>query len=170
MAENAGGGQGLASPTSHADSPSTPDDDLLGAWLTRPSMSGGSGSDTLRGTSDADWLKGLDGDDHLIGGAGRDVLEGGSGSDLLEGGAGDDRYLFRADAGLDTIRDAEGSNVAELHGFTGARLEGVVVGRDLMVVADYAPLFRVENYVGNEEAFAGIQNGESFITTEQLLA
>jgi Ca2+-binding RTX toxin-like protein len=171
MAENAGGAPSLASPTSHADSPSTPDDDLLGSWLTRPSMSGGSGSQTLRGTTEADWLSGLDGDDHLQGRGGRDVLEGGAGNDLLEGGAGDDRYLFRADeAGLDTIRDAEGSNVAELHGFTGARLEGVVVGRDLMVVADYAPLFRVENYVGNEEAFAGIQNGESFITTEQLLA
>ena len=169
MAENAGVGPVL--PTSPVDSLSTADDDLLGSWLTRPSMSGSSGSQTLRGTSEADWLSGLDGDDHLQARGGRDVLEGGAGNDLLEGGAGDDRYLFRSDnAGLDTIRDADGSNVAELHGFTGARLEGVVVGRDLMVVADYAPLFRVENYVGNEEAFAGIQNGDSFITTEQLLA
>ena len=169
MRENGGAGPAPSSSTNVADSPSTPDDDLLGSWLTRPSLSGGSGSQTLRGTSEADWLSGLDGDDHLEGRAGRDVLEGGAGTDRLEGGGGDDRYLFRSgEAGLDTIRDAEGSNIAELHGFTGARLEGVVVGRDLMVVADYAPLFTVKNFVGNEGAFAGIQNGESFVSTEQL--
>jgi Ca2+-binding RTX toxin-like protein len=169
MRENGGAGPAASSATSVADSPPSPDDDLLGSWLTRPSLSGGSGSQTLRGTSEADWLSGLDGDDHLEGRAGRDVLEGGAGADLLEGGGGDDRYLFRSsEAGLDTIRDAEGSNIAELQGFTGARLEGVVVGRDLMVAADYAPLFTVKNFVGNEGTFAGIQNGDSFIPTDQL--
>ena len=169
MRENGGAGPSLSSSTSLEDSPSPPDDDLLGSWLTRPSLVGGSGSQTLRGTSEADWLSGQDGDDHLQGGGGRDVLEGGNGSDLLEGGPGDDRYLFRSgETGLDTIRDVEGSNIAELHGFAGARLQGVVVGRDLMVVADYAPLFKVENFVGNEAAFAGIQNGDTFTPTEQL--
>jgi Ca2+-binding RTX toxin-like protein len=169
MRENGGAGPAASSATSVANSLSAPDDDLLGSWLTRPSLVGGSGSQTLRGTSEADWLSGLDGNDHLEGRTGRDVLEGGAGADLLEGGGGDDRYLFRSsEAGLDTIRDAEGSNIAELHGFTGARLEGVVVGRDLMVTADYAPLFTVKDFVGNEGAFAGIQNGDSFISTEQL--
>ncbi|HEX5077919.1 MAG TPA: hypothetical protein VFV80_02135, partial [Geminicoccaceae bacterium] len=123
----------------------------------------------LVGTSGADWLQGLAGADQLHGGDGADVLEGGAGSDLLQGGAGDDRYLFRSgESGLDIIRDAEGSNIAELHGFTGARLEGVVVGHDLVVVADYAPVFRVENFVGNEASFAGIQVDDSFVATDEL--
>ena len=128
--------------------------------LSQPSLSGSEGADHLVGSDGADWLSAGAGNDLLQGGDGNDVLEGGAGSDLLQGGAGDDRYLFRSgESGLDTIRDAEGSNIAELAGFTGARLEGVVVGHDLVVVVDYAPIFKVENFVGNEAAFAGVQNG-----------
>ena len=146
-----------------------PPGDLLASYLSQPSLIGASGADYLGGTNGADWLSGLAGDDDLQGGAGSDVLDGGAGSDLLQGGGGDDRYLFRSgEAGLDIIRDAEGSNVAELSGFTGARLEGVVVGRDLYVVADYAPVFKVENYVGNEASFAGLEVDGALVTTEEL--
>ncbi|MCE3248214.1 MAG: hypothetical protein K0R41_2039 [Geminicoccaceae bacterium] len=145
--------------------------DLLGAYLSQPSHVGGAGADQLSGTDGADWLSGLAGDDHLQGGAGQDVLDGGAGSDLLEGGAGDDRYLFKSgEWGLDTIRDAAGSNVVELDGFAGARLEGRVVGNDLYVVADHAPLFKVENHVGHEEAFAGVEVDGELIATDDLLA
>jgi Ca2+-binding RTX toxin-like protein len=144
---------------------------MLEAWLTRPSLQGGSGIDQLTGTSGADWLTGHAGNDHLRGSDGRDVLEGGVGSDVLEGGAHDDRYLFKAgDAGWDVIRDTEGSNVAELNGFAGAKLNGVVVGKNLVVVANHAPVFTFENFVGNEQAFTGVQNGEQFVATEDLLA
>jgi len=149
--------------------------DLLSSYLSEPSYAsepsliGGESADYLLGTGGADWLSGRAGGDDLQGGAGSDVLEGGGGSDLLQGGGGDDRYLFRSgDSGLDTIRDAEGSNVAELHGFTGARLEGVVVGQDLIVVADYAPVFKVENYVGNEASFAGVEVDNTLVSTEEL--
>jgi hypothetical protein len=71
---------------------------------------------------------------------------------------------------LDTIRDAEGSNVAELHGFAGARLEGRVVGHDLYVVADNAPLFTVENYVGHEDSFAGVNVDGTFVPTDDLFS
>lgn len=125
----------------------------------------------LSGTSSNDWLTGLDGDDLISGGAGRDILEGGFGSDVLSGGLGDDRYLFRSgESGLDTIRDADGSNFAELHGFTGARLEGVMVGSDLIVVAHHAPIFKVENFLGHEDSFLGIKNGDEFITADDLFA
>ena len=143
--------------------------DLLGGYLTSASLSGGSGADWLSGTSGADWLSGREGNDHLQGGDGSDVLEGNAGSDLLEGGAGADRYLFNADdAGVDTIRDTEGSNIAELKGVAGARLEGAVVGNDLHVVADQAPLFEVENFVGHEDAFAGVQTDDGFVPTDDL--
>jgi Ca2+-binding RTX toxin-like protein len=145
--------------------------DLLASYLSAPSMAGGNASDQLIGTDAADWLSGLAGDDDLQGGDGADVLEGGDGSDWLRGGAGDDRYLFKSgQSGLDTISDAEGSNIAELDGFAGARLEGVVVGHDLVVVADYAPIFKVENYVGNEASFAGVQVDDSFVPSEDLLS
>jgi Ca2+-binding RTX toxin-like protein len=145
--------------------------DLLGGYLASASLTGGSGADWLSGTSGADWLSGRGGDDHLQGGAGNDVLEGGAGSDLLEGGAGDDRYLFKADyPGLDTIRDTEGSNVAELKGVAGARLEGAVVGNDLYVIADHALLFKVEGFVGHEDAFAGVQADDGFVPTDDLFS
>jgi hypothetical protein len=49
-------------------------------------------------------------------------------------------------------------------------LEGVVVGHDLVVVADYAPIFKVENYVGNEASFTGVQVDDSFVPSEDLLS
>jgi Ca2+-binding RTX toxin-like protein len=163
--------QGTQQEAAVPDTEPEPPGDLLASYLSSPSLSGGAAADQLSGTSGADWLQGLAGDDHLLAGDGSDVLEGGAGKDLLQGGAGDDRYLFRAgESGLDTIRDAEGSNIAELHGFTGARLEGVVVGHDLIVVADYAPIFKVENYAGNEASFAGVQVDDSFVANEDLLS
>jgi Ca2+-binding RTX toxin-like protein len=149
--------------------PAEPSGDLLASYLSQPSLVGSDTADHLTGTGGADWLSGLAGNDDLQGGAGSDVLHGGAGSDLLRGGAGDDRYLCKSgESGLDTIRDVEGSNIAELLGFTGARLEGVVVGRDLIVVADYAPVFKVEGYVGNEESFAGVQVDDTFVATDEL--
>ena len=72
---------------------------------------------------------------------------------------------------MDTIRDAEGSNVAELDGFAGARLEGAVVGNDLYVVADHAPLFKVENFVGHEDALRRRRRSTtSFVPTEELFS
>jgi Ca2+-binding RTX toxin-like protein len=173
MAENAGNGPAVSAPGSHdpAPSPSWAGDDVLGEFLTRPSLIGAGGRDTMSGTSGSDWLSGLGGDDHLRGGAGDDVLQGGAGNDVLEGGAGADRYLLRSgEAGLDSIRDVEGSNMVELHGFTGAKLEGVVSGQDLWILADKALLFTVEGFVGNEASFAGIHNGETFVVTDDLLA
>jgi hypothetical protein len=44
----------------------------------------------------------------------------------------------------------------------------VVVGQDLIVVADYALVFKVENYVGNEASFAGVQVDDEFVASEDL--
>ena len=46
----------------------------------------------------------------------------------------------------------------------------MVVGQNLVVIANYAPLFTFENFVGNEQAFTGVQSGDQFIPTEDLLA
>jgi Ca2+-binding RTX toxin-like protein len=148
-------------------------EDLLGAYLSAPSLHGTAGADHLVGTSGSDWLNGDAGDDHLVGGDGDDIFEGRAGKDLLEGGAGDDRYLLRAeDAGIsDVIRDTEGSNLVELDGFTATMLKArVAAGNDLVVVADGTPIFTFEDYVGNEQAFAGVRVGDEVVSAEDLLS
>lgn len=165
-----GGGSALLGAASDPVAPLEADNDLIGAYLTRPSLQGTAGTDHLVGTSDSDWLNGDGGDDHLFGGDGRDVLEGRAGTDILEGGGGDDRYLFQSgEAGWDVIRDTEGANLVELRGFDGAEFKGVLIGgKDLVVVADNAPVFTFENFVGNEQAFAGIQVGDEIVSAEDL--
>jgi Ca2+-binding RTX toxin-like protein len=170
MAPGAGAGPALATATKAAGPTFVADDDLLGAYLSRPSLTGTTGADQLFGTSSADWLNGDAGNDHLFGGGGRDVLQGRDGSDIMEGGAGDDRYLFTSgETGFDTIRDSEGANIVELDGFAGARLTGRVVGNDLYVVAEGAPVFAYENFVNNEQAFAGVRIGDELISADDLL-
>jgi Ca2+-binding RTX toxin-like protein len=170
----AGATPGPAPPLQVSSNPaaSSQADDLLGAYLSGPSLHGTAGADHLVGTSASDWLNGAGGDDHLVGGDGHDVLEGGAGKDRLEGGAGDDRYLLKSDdAGWDVIHDTAGSNLVELDGFAGAQLKAVVTGgKNLVVVADSAPIFTFEDFVGNEQAFAGIQVGDEIVTAEDLLS
>jgi Ca2+-binding RTX toxin-like protein len=170
MPSGASNGPALdGAPSAAAASTSEGHDDLLGAYLTQPNLHGTAGGDHLVGTSGADWLVGNAGDDHLIGGAGHDILEGGAGNNLLEGGAGHDRYLFKSgDAGFSTIHDTEGSNVAVLDGFSGAHVQGVRMGNNLMVVANNSPIFTFEDFAGHEQALAGVQVGDQFIATEEF--
>ncbi|HYZ25284.1 MAG TPA: calcium-binding protein, partial [Geminicoccaceae bacterium] len=171
MAPGAGNGPALASASSAGGSAVQPEPDLLDPYLTKPNLHGTAGADHLVGTSASDWLSGNTGDDHLLGGGGRDVLEGGAGNDVLEGGGGDDRYLVKTgQAGWDVIRDAEGSNVVELDGFAGAKLGGILVGKDLVVVANNAPVFTYEDFASNPEAFGGVRIGDEVVAAEDLLA
>jgi Ca2+-binding RTX toxin-like protein len=170
MAPGAGHGPALASASSAGGSALEPEPDLLDPYLTRPNLHGTAGADHLVGTSASDWLSGSAGNDHLLGSGGRDVLEGGAGSDVLEGGAGDDRYLVKTgQAGWDVIRDTEGSNVVELDGFAGAKLNGLLVGKDLVVVANNAPVFTYEDFASNPEAFGGVRVGDEVVSAEDLL-
>ena len=71
--------------------------------------------------------------------------------------------------GIDVIRDFEGVNHARLEGFGETPVEGLIVGKDLIVVANKAAIFKVENYVGNEQHFAGVQRGDSFFEVDDIL-
>jgi hypothetical protein len=44
-----------------------------------------------------------------------------------------------------------------------------VVGNDLYVVADHAPVFKVANFVGHEASFKGVEVDGELITTDDLL-
>jgi hypothetical protein len=46
----------------------------------------------------------------------------------------------------------------------------VTGGKNLVVVADSAPIFTFEEFVGNEQAFAGIQVGDEIVTADDLLS
>lgn len=106
--------------------------DLSGVWkaqfprLSRVTVTGGPGNDTLIGSEFGDRLLGGDGNDLLIGLAGDDTANGGNGNDTLEGGIGDDRLLgglgnddltagdghdsLDAGDGHDTLRGGDGND------------------------------------------------------------
>ena len=134
-------------------------------------MGGTGGVDTLTGLAEADWLAGLEGDDRLAGGEGDDILAGGDGSDRLAGGAGDDLYAFEAgEGGVDRISDLEGNNSAALYGFDDRDLHASLIESDLWVAVDFEPIFMVEDFAGNESAFAGVHIGDRFVRSEEMVA
>jgi len=149
-------------------------DDLLAAHLhlTEPTIAGDPRTNQrLDGTGGDDWLSGYDGKDVLFGKDGDDILEGGDGADRLDGGAGDDRYLFtKGESGIDKITDSEGRNLAELKGYDRAEIKGAMLGDDLAVLADGKVLFTVDDFASNEGSFHGVQAGNRYVPTEDLLA
>ncbi|MDH3660092.1 MAG: hypothetical protein OEU92_08690, partial [Alphaproteobacteria bacterium] len=149
-------------------------DDLLAAHLhlSEPTVVGDPRTNQrLDGGEGDDWLAGFDGRDTLFGKDGNDILEGGDGVDRLVGGAGDDRYLFsKGERGIDKIDDTEGRNLAELKGYDRADIEGVMLGDDLAVLADGEILFTVDDFAADQGAFHGVQAGNRFIQTDELLA
>lgn len=82
-------------------------EDVLRGRGSNDHLRGGSGHDQLYGDAGDDWLQGGAADDRLFGGLGNDLLDGGDHNDSLYGQAGLDQFVFRVDAGRDTIMDAE---------------------------------------------------------------
>jgi Ca2+-binding RTX toxin-like protein len=74
---------------------------------------GTTGRDTLIGGAGNDRLSGDGGNDTLNGGTGNDVLVGGGGNDTMDGGDGADVYVIRLAQGSDLINDT-GSSGADL--------------------------------------------------------
>jgi Ca2+-binding RTX toxin-like protein len=69
------------------------DASALAAGVTRLTLDGGEGNDTLLGSQGADTLLGGDGNDFIDGGDGDDTLVGGPGVDVLDGGPGDNTLI-----------------------------------------------------------------------------
>ncbi|MFO1001570.1 MAG: SdrD B-like domain-containing protein [Planctomycetaceae bacterium] len=86
---------------------------LLNAGNSFDDVEGGAGNDTLVGNALVNYMYGQQGNDVLI---------GLSGEDLLSGGSGDDRFVFDADAALDTdtIQDLSGVDTFDFSSTTAA--------------------------------------------------
>jgi Ca2+-binding RTX toxin-like protein len=82
-------------------------ENLTGLAATGQSLSGTSGSNTIRGGTGDDQLFGLGGTDTLWGGAGNDQLDGGTSGDVMRGEQGDDTYF------VDSTSDAVVENAGE---------------------------------------------------------
>jgi Ca2+-binding RTX toxin-like protein len=77
------------------------------ALLTRLTIDGGSGDDSLRGG---------DGDDVLLGGSGKDAVAGGRGNDTALLGGGSDAFTWDPGDGSDTVEGQGGNDVMNFDG------------------------------------------------------
>jgi hypothetical protein len=147
-------------------------DDVLEGGAGQDRLEGGAGNDRLYGNSGDDLLRGGAGDDALYGGSGDDLLAGGPGRDLLYGGSGKDTYLFdlRDGGGSSLVVDHEGSNLLQIRGLAGQTVKAMLNGRDLHVAAGETELAVLRDYVGHEDAWAGIDLGRGVTAIKDLLA
>jgi Ca2+-binding RTX toxin-like protein len=84
--------------------------------LTRLSVDGGPGADTITGTDGPDAIRGGDGGDVLDGGGGDDRIAGDAGDDTIHGGAGDDTAVWSDGDGSDVIDGDDGRDDVEVDG------------------------------------------------------
>jgi Ca2+-binding RTX toxin-like protein len=85
----------------------TIDASKLSANLTKLTIDGGAGNDTIVGSQGADML---------IGGAGNDVITGGAGNDTAFLGDGNDRFIWNPGDGSDIVEGGAGNDTLEFNG------------------------------------------------------
>ncbi len=110
------------------------DGDVSG--LTRLSVDGGTGNDTIFGTEGPDLIRGGEGADDLHGGGGDDRIAGDGGSDTINGDAGDDTLVWNDGDGSDLSFGGDGRDDVEVNG---APTDG-----DLFTVQQNGPRIRLE--------------------------
>jgi Ca2+-binding RTX toxin-like protein len=84
----------------------------LGADITRLTIDGGTGDDTILGSRGADVLIGGDGNDFIDGQQGNDVARLGAGNDTFQWDPGDGSDVVEGEAGTDTML-FNGANISE---------------------------------------------------------
>ncbi|MEZ5826446.1 MAG: calcium-binding protein [Geminicoccaceae bacterium] len=142
------------------------DDHDIVAGRENSDIFAGDGDNTIWAGGGDDELYGMDGDDLLHGEDGDDILAGGDGYDMLFGDGGDDSFLFGLnDSAVDTVFDHEGVNRITIDGADVEKLATRIEGKDLVVSHDGADVVRIDSYLGNEQAFAGVDNGDGALTS-----
>ncbi len=84
--------------------------------LTRLSVDGGTGADTIMGTEGPDLIRGGEGNDVLNGDGGDDRIAGDGDSDTINGDAGDDTVVWSDGDGSDVINGDDGRDDVEVNG------------------------------------------------------
>ncbi len=149
------------------------DGDVSG--LTRLSVDGGTGSDTIFGSEGPDLIRGGEGADDLNGGGGDDRILGDGGSDTIDGNAGDDTLVWNDGDGADLIDGGDGRDDVEVNGaptdgdlFTvqqnGARirLERINLAPITLDIGSSESL-HVNGLGGNDEVISGTLDAVSLI-------
>lgn len=132
----------------------------------------GDGRDNrLFGNDGDNRIYGGEGDDWLDGGAGDDWLQGGDGDDQMYGAGGDDMFVLGlSESGVDTVFDHSGVNTLSLAGAAESRLQVSLDGQDLKIAHDGRDVAVIDQYVGHEDNFAGIDLGQGVRSFPDLLA
>lgn len=99
-------------------------DDQLFGHDGNDQLYGETGADLLEGGTGNDRLSGGTGHDWIKGDAGDDWIDGGPDNDTMNGGAGNDTYLFKSNAGQDSITDLDynDANIDTIHCDNGIEL------------------------------------------------
>lgn len=137
--------------------------------------------DVIHGWNSGAWLNGGAGKDTIYGGAGNDTLIGGADNDTLTGGAGRDKFAFKPNEGVDTIKDFKaGSNgdYIVLNGFSGVssfsavtktqKSDGthlIVGGKEIAILQGVSASSLVAgNFIFNDSSVFTIPSGGSTTT------
>ena len=137
------------------------DHDILGDGRDNR-LIGNDGDNSIFGGAGADWLDGGEGDDWL---------QGGDGDDLMYGSGGDDMFVLGLhESGVDTIFDHSGVNTVSLRGASESRLQVSPDGDDLRIAYDGRDVAVIDQYVGHEANFAGLDLGQGTRAFPDLLA
>ena len=137
------------------------DHDILGDGRDNR-LIGNDGDNSIFGGAGADWLDGGEGDDWL---------QGGDGDDLMYGSGGDDMFVLGLhESGVDTIFDHSGVNTVSLRGASESRLQVSLDGDDLKIAYDGRDVAVIDQYVGHEANFAGLDLGQGVRAFPDLLA
>ena len=128
------------------------------AALTRITMDGGSGDDTLRGGNGADTL---------IGGTGNDAVDGNQGLDVAELGSGNDRFMWDPGDGNDTVEGQTGTDALDFNGSAiGEIVEASANGERVRFTRNIANI--VMDLAGVEVLSPRLRGGADNITVNDL--
>jgi Ca2+-binding RTX toxin-like protein len=130
----------------------------LAANVTRLTVDGGTGNDTLVGS---------DGDDMLIGGDGNDIITGGRGNDTAFLGAGNDTFVWNPGDGSDIVEGQAGHDVLQFNGANvGENIDLSANGSRLRLTRDVGNVTMDVN--GVEQVNLAARGGADTITVNDL--
>jgi Ca2+-binding RTX toxin-like protein len=130
----------------------------LAATVTKLTVDGGSGSDTIIGS---------DGNDSLFGGDGNDTITGGRGSDTAFLGTGNDTFIWNNGDGSDIVEGQTGNDTLQFNGANlDERIDLSANGNRLRMVRDLGTV--TMDVSGVEQVNVATLGGQDTVTVNNL--